>query len=153
MKKCLICGKEFKENWGKTNNFCSLQCYWKSKKGSKAPSGAFKKGNISWLKGTKGIAKANKTSFGKDENHFAWKGEKAGSNAKHSWVYKHKGNAKDYLCINCGKQASDWSNIDHRYRRILEDYTALCRRCHQIYDLKYNHKDISKFNHRKKILI
>lgn len=73
-------------------------------------------------------------------NHYNWKGDNAGKKAIHMWVVRIKGKAKEYKCEHCGKQAFDWSNKDHKYRRVLEDYQALCRSCHEQYDVKYNNK-------------
>jgi NAD-dependent SIR2 family protein deacetylase len=57
--------------------------------------------------------------------------------AMHAWIYKQKGKAKNYKCVDCGKQAIDWSNKNHSYRRVLEDYFPRCRSCHKIYDKKF----------------
>jgi len=59
-----------------------------------------------------------------------------GSNKGKHW----KGKAK--FCENCGKIGEkvgdrwniDWANIDHKYRRVLEDYIGLCKKCHRKYD-------------------
>ena len=70
------------------------------------------------------------------ENHPCWKGEKAKYSAIHVWVVKHKGVAS--VCSFCGvtseKTRIEWSNKDHKYRRNLEDYVALCVDCHYVYD-------------------
>ena len=76
-------------------------------------------------------------NYGKtDENTSGWKGDDAGCGAIHLWVERKKGKAKDCKCEHCDKQARDWANIDHKYRRILKDYIALCRKCHIKYDKK-----------------
>lgn len=49
-------------------------------------------------------------------------------------------------CSVCGTIESkryDWANIDHTYKRILEDYIRMCRKCHFSYDQE-------KFNTRFK---
>jgi len=71
------------------------------------------------------------------KKNWAWKGEDASYWAKHGWIYRQKGKAKDYKCIFCGKQAQHWANIDHTYKRVLEDYISLCVKCHARFD-KYN---------------
>ena len=63
--------------------------------------------------------------------------DNAGHDALHFWVIKRKGKASEYLCT-CGKQAYEWSNKDHSYKRNLDDYQALCRSCHRKWDVKYN---------------
>jgi hypothetical protein len=69
--------------------------------------------------------------------HFAWKGEKASYTAPHKWVQRWKG--KPDTCEHCGKSGLKgrqihWANIDHTYRRVLDDYIALCAKCHKAYD-------------------
>jgi len=57
--------------------------------------------------------------------------------AIHYWVIIRKGKASNYKC-KCGKQAYHWANKKHDHKRNLDDYMALCRSCHRIYDLKNN---------------
>ena len=72
-----------------------------------------------------------------------WKGDNAGYSSIHHWVRDRKGSAE--MCENCGKTKwetrIEWSNIDHKYRRDVNDYQALCVKCHKEYDknagLKY----------------
>jgi hypothetical protein len=64
-----------------------------------------------------------------------WKGEEATYSSKHHWVRNHKGKPK--ICENCGKSAKHWANIDHKYHRDLDDYIALCVKCHKKYDRKF----------------
>jgi hypothetical protein len=67
-----------------------------------------------------------------------WKGEIAVYGTKHSWVRRLKG--KPNTCERCGKTILDgkkihWANIDHKYRRNLDDYIRLCETCHAEYDV------------------
>ena len=80
----------------------------------------------------------------KGSKNPCWKGELAGKVALHRWVIKRKGKAKMYKCIDCGKQAHDWSNKDHTYKRILNHYKPRCMSCHRLYDLKNNLKPDNK---------
>jgi hypothetical protein len=58
---------------------------------------------------------------------------------KHKWVEKEKGKAKNYVCEICGKkQACHWSNIDHKYKKDLRDWRALCVSCHKKWDIQFN---------------
>uniref|UniRef100_A0A6H1ZXV8 Uncharacterized protein n=1 Tax=viral metagenome TaxID=1070528 RepID=A0A6H1ZXV8_9ZZZZ len=114
-------------------------------KGSSAPKTAFKKGQVPWIKGkhhsvktVKKITDAanNNKRYGK--NNHIWKGNDAGYLAIHTWVRRHKG--IPVKCEFCGKRKTTpkgihWANIDHTYRRNLDDYIALCSRCHKKYDL------------------
>jgi len=102
-------------------------------KGSPPPKTAFKKGHIPYYKGKKIPQNSN-------ENNYLWKGENASYIAKHAWVYRHKGKA--YKCEFCGKEGIgreiNWANIDHKYKRNLDDYISLCRLCHEKYDKEHN---------------
>ena len=60
--------------------------------------------------------------------------------AMHMWVPRYKGKAQS--CIDkttsplpC-KGRFEWSNVDHQYRRNLDDYVGRCTLHHRIYDIK-----------------
>ena len=75
------------------------------------------------------------------EKNYAWKGDKVSYIGLHKWVARWKG--KPMLCEMCGstdKKKYAWANIDHRYRRVLQDYIRLCYSCHAIYDYEKNSK-------------
>lgn len=111
------------------------------------------KGRIAWNKGkcwtikvkekisesTKGHPKPeNAYIFPKGEKHPNWKGDNAGKVAMHLWVHSRKGNPSQ--CSVCGMVGNNfqihWANINHTYKRNLDDYIALCVSCHKKYDLK-----------------
>lgn len=126
---CKICGKHFQTIHSRKNvaKYCSRKC--------------FKVGLIPWCKNTKGIVKSNSGSFKKGDglgkkNH-KWKGDNASCSAIHIWIKNHKGKPK--ICINCGATYKErklhWSNIDHLYRRNLDDFVARCVPCHKKYDI------------------
>jgi len=73
-----------------------------------------------------------------DEESRNWKGDNAKKLAMHGWVVRKKGKASAHTCVDCGKQALDRSNKDHSYKRILENYSPTCKKCHMKYDKKYN---------------
>jgi hypothetical protein len=67
------------------------------------------------------------------EKHHTWKGENASYSPKHRWIRARKGSAKS--CSKCGSNNHvQWSNVDHKYKRDLCDYVALCIKCHCEYD-------------------
>lgn len=75
----------------------------------------------------------------KGENHFAWKGDKVGYRGLHYWLVRQKGKA--LICAHCGKhydkpRSIQWANIDHQYRRDINDFIPLCIDCHAEYDKK-----------------
>lgn len=73
--------------------------------------------------------------FGK--NHGRWKGNNVGYDALHNWVKRKLG--KPDTCEHCEKSGLSgrqihWANIDHSYKRNLEDWLRLCILCHRKYD-------------------
>lgn len=73
------------------------------------------------------------------EKNAMWKGDKVGYHCMHDWVERWKGKPKK--CEMCGTETAkkfEWANIDHKYRRVLEDYIRLCTSCHRNYDYKNN---------------
>lgn len=78
------------------------------------------------------------------ERARAWKGDKAGYVAKHSWIVKHYGNPTK--CESCGTtEASrfEWANISGEYRRDKDDYKGLCPSCHR----RSDYGDVCKRGH------
>lgn len=71
--------------------------------------------------------------------NYAWKGDKVSYVGLHQWVSRWKGKPK--MCEMCGSTSSkkyQWANIDHKYRRVLEDFIRLCIPCHVKYDNEKN---------------
>ncbi len=67
------------------------------------------------------------------EKNGMWKGDEVGYNALHSWVRKYK--FKSELCECCHKNKSyDLANISGEYKRNLDDWEWLCRKCHMVRD-------------------
>ena len=139
IKKCKVCRIPFKTypcrltgKGGHKALFCSKGCANKYNQNGKETR--FKKGHIS-------ASKLHPEIMPSANNHFAWKGNNVSYRGLHYWVIRQKGYA--HTCINCGKQSSNhkmiqWANIDHNYRRVLEDYISLCSSCHKNYDIKNN---------------
>ncbi len=149
-KKCKTCNKlvikpytRSVKDFTQRAKYCSKECRYKSMVG-----------RIPWNKGLEGIHLSPKTEFKKNhktwnkglsspyiaELNVNWKGDKVGYHGIHKWVVRWKG--KPQICENCGKngnkQRMHWANIDHKYRRVLDDYIRLCPQCHADYDKKYN---------------
>lgn len=68
-----------------------------------------------------------------------WKGDKVSKVGLHQWVRRKRGTPS--LCEVCGtteKRKYEWANVDHKYRRVLEDFIRMCTSCHRKYDIKNN---------------
>ena len=78
----------------------------------------------------------------REAKHFAWKGDKAGYRALHSWVSVRLGTPQK--CEFCGlnglpadkKRYFQWANRSRAYKRDLTDWIRLCVPCHLTYDKK-----------------
>lgn|SRR4030067_1498426 len=72
-----------------------------------------------------------------NQNHGQWKGDNVGYSALHAWVKRHLN--KSDLCQNCKKRPShDLANISQEYKRDLDDWEWLCRKCHMKSDGRLN---------------
>lgn len=65
--------------------------------------------------------------------------EKVGLQMLHKWVISVKG--RPPFCEFCGhpnkpegRSRIEWANKSHKYKRKLDDWLALCRKCHMDYD-------------------
>lgn len=64
-------------------------------------------------------------------NNNSWKGDKVGYIALHNWVRRHK--PKLQFCEECKlKPPYDLANVSGEYKRDINDYRWLCRKCHMI---------------------
>lgn len=72
------------------------------------------------------------------EKSVHWKGDEVGYHGIHKWIQLKKGIAT--TCEQCGKKGGviDWANLDHKYKRKVEDYRAMCRSCHRKFDHRFN---------------
>ena len=76
-------------------------------------------------------------------NSPLWKGD----NVKpHTWIIKKRGKASNYKCVICNiKQGLNWSNKNHKYKKILKDWQSLCEGCHIKWDIKHNNRKINQY--------
>jgi hypothetical protein len=73
----------------------------------------------------------------KGKNNGLWKGDNVKYDGVHAWIRRHK--LKPLLCEDCKKTPpKDLANISGEYKRDLNDYKWLCRRCHMIEDKRLN---------------
>ena len=148
---CKTCKKEFEVYNYRKNiaKFCSYKCNHLSMFGQQTwnkgikmdfvPIGGFKKGNIPWNKGRKGIQPWHNISglLNIGEKNYLWKGENVGYRVLHLWVNRHLG--KPTQCEHCKKDGLTgrkihWANKSGKYLRDLSDWLRLCVKCHKIYD-------------------
>lgn len=108
----------------------------------------FKKGHKirNRTKGTKlSLERRHQMSIQRMGNKYAFLGEAAGYAAKHLWMEKQFGKAKDLACMFCGGTAVspttkknstriEWANLDGKYTRNPFSWTTLCKICHMRYD-------------------
>jgi hypothetical protein len=136
-KVCNVCGKEYEVRPCRKDKtkYCSKKCQCKAI--ATRPNTWGKKIGAK-IKGKKrpDLALRNKINPKRGSDHQCWKGEKTGYHAKHSWVTRRKGKPK--ICVDCGGQAKEWSNKDHKYSRNLDDYESRCKKCHSKYDKQFN---------------
>lgn len=78
------------------------------------------------------VTRLNKERAG--ENHHAWVGDAVGYLGRHDRIYHRRGKASEYDCVDCGKQAEDWSQKKGTSGTNTEDYDPRCTRCHMRYD-------------------
>lgn len=92
-----------------------------------SPFTQFKKNTISWNKGIKLPQLSG-------EKHWNWKGDKVGYMGLHDWVEKELG--KPFYCEHCDATVGrfEWANKSHEYKRRIDDWIRLCKKCHIAYD-------------------
>lgn len=69
------------------------------------------------------------------EMHHNWKGDKVTYWGIHKFIAFHKGRPR--TCEHCKRTDAkiyDWANKSHEYKRDLDDWIRLCRKCHIAYD-------------------
>ena len=122
-KPCPVCKGFVKHKWKSglaKSRTCSRSCHMKGNTFRKGhtPTNAFKPGETS------------------GEKNVNWKGDEASYGSLHDWVSYHKGNEKK--CSQCGEDEPskryEWANISGEYKREIDDYIRLCKKCHYHYD-------------------
>ena len=75
------------------------------------------------------------------ENNPYWKGENATTSSIHCWIRDNF--KKPLFCEICNRpddktKLFEWSNKDHKYSRLREDWRYICRGCHNEWDYNNN---------------
>lgn len=93
---------------------------------------------VPWNKGVTGYMGANRTSFTSERTvgckNFKWKGDAVGYHGLHTWVARQLGKAKK--CSDCGRDSGriEWANKSREYKRDVNDWISLCKKCHGKFD-------------------
>lgn len=70
-----------------------------------------------------------------------WKGDRVSYKGLHLWLRNNYKNQKPSLCENCKKpKILELSNKSGKYKRDINDFEWLCRRCHMEKDGRINMK-------------
>jgi len=95
----------------------------------------------------KGIHRSEETKDKmRNEKSPHWKGDNVKYFALHKWIRKNK--PKVERCETCNeKKPLEIANISGEYKRDINDFQWLCRKCHQISDGRYEilKNDLKKF--------
>lgn len=77
-----------------------------------------------------------------------WKGDDVGYAALHEWIRYHK--QKPEFCEECNEQSPiDLANISGEYKRDINDFEWLCRKCHMVKEGRMD--KLQQFNEDKKL--
>ena len=128
IKKCKQCGKRIEVN-NPNYKFCSKNCqkiYWNKHWKDKIKNKKCKTCGKRLLNRNATFCKSH--SKCEDKNPI-WKGNKVKYDGLHTWIRNHK--SKPNLCEKCKKAPPyDLANISGEYKRDIDDFEWLCRRCH-----------------------
>jgi hypothetical protein len=134
--------------FGKKHSAESREKMRRAKLGKKRPAfteehkikiGQGNKGKIRSKEVRESISRRQKGQWTGEKNPN-WKGDSAGYFSIHGWVIRQKGKADH--CTKCGTTTAkryEWANVDHQYRRNLDDYIPMCQSCHMRYDKKHGY--------------
>lgn len=80
----------------------------------------------------------------KGEKSALWKSDNITYGRMHDWVRESWGSAN--RCEHCETKTAkiyDWANISQEYHRERNDWKQLCRKCHDIFDNRYEKLSIT----------
>ena len=148
-KKCLFCGKEFKEypSHSKGRKYCSQECYWNSIRKPKKPKLSIEE------RKTIAIKNLPKTKGLKGSAHPSWKGGPKRPYCHNNWRYYEWRSRiferDNWTCQTCGKRSKvgepvyleahhikGWSKYP-KLRYELSNGITLCRECHKLIHKKH----------------
>lgn len=104
--------------------YCSRACMYRFRVRPKGLAYRITKPNPGWWSATNPPPSGDKSG--------PWKGDAVGYAQLHDWIRQQKG--KPGPCAHCGAAKTLWANVSREYRRDLNDWMALCSKCHHAYD-------------------
>jgi len=139
-KKCKVCDKKFYIylcELSRNRQYCSSKCYGLDptfdrgyNRGKKLPKEwveNVRKARIGKKLSKKACENIRRAKLGK--LNPMWKGDEVGYGPLHSWIKRHK--KKPLFCEECGQYPPyDLANISGKYKRDVNDFKWVCRRCH-----------------------
>lgn len=76
-------------------------------------------------------------------NNKRWKGDNVGYVGLHTWVKNHKPRVE--LCQICNiKKSEELANISQKYKRDINDFMWLCKKCHNAQDKRGERSRLAK---------
>ncbi len=148
---CQVCGNEYFRSpyAAKKSKHCSLVCHNKvaGRIGGKAKKPGINRG----IK-RPGLTLRNllNNPCKKGVENSMWKADNVGYIALHNWAHKYVGLKK--ICSQCGSSLNlEMANKSQEYKRELEDWLTLCRKCHRARDAEFRRNGgVSRKLHRWK---
>ena len=118
MNTCVVCSKEFNGDKSLSNHNRSHNPNYKQKYNTVLTEESKRKISISKL----------------NENNPMWKSFGVGMTGLHKWIKSRK--IKPQQCEKCGiiTNKLDLANISQEYKRDINDFEWLCRKCHMLSD-------------------
>lgn len=118
IRTCGYCKKEYMpEKTCRKVKYCSRECSNEGKKGFKHTD----------------EYKIKASEIKLDDKNPMWKGNDVGYHATHNWVRRRK--KKPEFCEECNEaKPIDLANISQQYKRSIDDFEWLCRKCHMVKD-------------------
>lgn len=113
------------------------------------PKGYSKRNQGGWKHSQESISlmKKNRRSYFNEANPM-WKGDDVGNKALHMWIRSKKDSAKE--CENCKEvKPLDLANISQQYKRDVNDFRWLCKKCHANYDQTWKRRIRNKLGQFK----
>jgi hypothetical protein len=137
-RTCNLCDKvgqmrfyrKFKTKRGFVTHFYCDDC-WRKKWAKKGEANPFF-GKTHTKEHRDKLSRVNSVKL-RGENNNMWAGSTVGYDALHNWVRRNK--PKPDVCEDCHKEPPyDLANISGKYKRDIDDFAWLCRRCHMRQD-------------------